>query len=295
MASLLEDSKKFLESLGFGSTYNGRDLVATKEAYGTTVTYVLRNEDRATFSQKPDDHSYFAELKRILPDDPKVIRWVLVTKDVEVGSRYADFAKAATARGVRTGTLTEFLDGFIPRAKIAGRLKAGRDKIGYVNRSVRVGIEEFADGVRHLTDSWVLKSGPQKLLVLHGPAGFGKSLLAERLVEHLSALGAEDANLPNPFLVRFADHADVRGIDSLLDRAINWYGLNELSPEALKFLIKKGRVTWVLDGFDELSEEAGTKLSLENLQKLADLIRADSEGKIILRRGPLFWRRLSIP
>lgn len=290
MASLVDSVTTFLENLGCAVTTRSNQVVGERDIVGGRVTFAVRVEDRKSFSQLPAESVYvkrFTDGFPSLPDD--VVKWVVLARDaMEASGRYNDFRRAMAAVRVSVGSLDDFLGTFVPRAQVAKyltqRMETLLHNVGYVPQHLAADGSRKALALETVLE-WMSSASPSRLAVIHAPAAHGKTIFVERVVrELLKPLRPEGSERPRPipFLVKFAEHRGVESVDDLLLHVLEDIGRGDIPVEALKELIRRGQILLLFDGLDELSEEVGDKLDLENVKLLADLIRKDSDGRVLV-------------
>ena len=273
MATIKEEVCEFLDALSFRMEGAGAEVIARRRTLGVTIGYLLRFDDPRSFAQTPAMETYAGGLLKSAAAAEGARPWVVVHEEVKATRRFEDFRSFAQGKGICAGSVRDFLSEFVPTLPTGGRRSSS-----YVAQYVSTSDGLRVEALPFLTQTLTRNDGP-RLFVVHAPAGFGKTQLAERLAQTLDERKARDASSPTPFLVRFADHRLIRDVDDLLDRALD---NSDLSVEAFKILLRRGRVWLILDGFDELAESAGEQVSAENITKLASIIRRDSEGRVVL-------------
>lgn len=284
-ATLVSEVEGFLKDLGFDVATESGTIRAVRDAYGAMIAVQVKVEDRRSMGQLPNADVYFSRFPAEAPD-ARVERWVVTSKDAaEAEVRFRDFQRAMKEQGVKVGVLSSFLDSFISRRKLRAHVEKLSQSlahgIGYVPQRI-VGASGVAQQASPALQQWIMGRGEARLGVLQAPAGWGKSVLAERVVLDLHDAVRGQPERPTPFLVKFADHPRVSRLNDLLLRELAQAGLSDVTVPALQTLIRRGRVILVFDGLDELVEEAGDRVGLENLQQLAGLIRRDTEGKVLV-------------
>jgi hypothetical protein len=244
-------------------------------------------EDRQSMSQMPAPPVYATRFS--LDDDPlphDAVKWVVVNKDAqEASNRYGDFVRAMKTLKVSVGSFDEFVEVFVPRDQISRWLQRKTDtllhNVGYVPQHVTTSTSDQLPALEAVL-AWVQSAGQSKLGVIHAPAGHGKTIFMERLAVTLSQMARSGKGTPMPFLLKFADYRGVETIDDLCMHVLNEFGRGDIPVEALKDLIRRGRVILLFDGLDELSEEVSERIGRDNLRAVADLIRKDSDGRVLV-------------
>jgi DNA polymerase III delta prime subunit len=215
------------------------------------------------------------------------VKWVVVAKDAQESvGRYTDFVRAMKDLGVSVGAFEEFVELFVPRDQISRWLQRKTDtllhNVGYVPQHLTTSTSGKLAAVETVL-GWVRsRDSKTKLGLIHAPAGHGKTIFLERLAIELLGQARKDKSTPTPFLLRFADHRGVDTIEELCMHVLNDVGRSDVPVDALKDLLRRGRIVLLFDGLDELSEEVGERIGLENIRTLADLIRRDSEGRVVV-------------
>lgn len=293
--SLFDTVTQFLEHLGCQvERRKDKQIIGTREVVGSKLTFVIRVEDRGSMSQMPTASVYAKRFEAYGPLPADAAKWVVVAKEVqEAASSYGDFVRAMKDYLVSVGSLDEFADLFVPRDQITRWLTSRTDtllhKVGYVPQRLASGDLDGVPAIDTVLD-WVKGRRTSKLAFIHAPAGHGKTIFLERLAKQLLSMGRTDKSTPTPFLLKFADHRRANNIDELSMHALHDIGRGDVPVNALKDLVRRGRILLLFDGLDELSEEVGERIGVENFRALADLIRRDSEGRVLVTCRSTFLR-----
>jgi hypothetical protein len=131
---------------------------------------------------------------------------------------------------------------------------------------------------------WMSMPG-SNLMVLMAPAGHGKTTLLQDLTRRLAKdfLGSAES-APVPLLVPFESVRRTVDFDSLMHKR-----LAELcagSYGAFAELLKSGRAILLVDGFDELADDAGTSVAEAQVRSMRPLL--EGEAKVILAGRSVF-------
>jgi hypothetical protein len=173
-------------------------------------------------------------------------------------------------RGVvrRVVRLTDFLDGFLRPGKICAALnKAGVDEPNSPDGLLFEDdfIQPWANGegngrvkaMTHLVNGWAEGQTP-RLCMLLAPAGYGKSklthILAKRLARRYEQNLETEEQPPLPMLIPFGQYRRSTSFTGLVLSALDKHGNNLLTIDAFRLLIARGRVLFILDGYDEMIE-----------------------------------------
>ncbi|MGH8909900.1 MAG: NACHT domain-containing protein, partial [Egibacteraceae bacterium] len=134
--------------------------------------------------------------------------------------------------------------------------------------------DRVAEQVLRLLDT----DQPRFVLVL-GDFGTGKTFLAHRLAAQL----AERGDLV-PVLVTMRDLEKGRSLDELLAQHMTANGEDAFSVKALRYLLRRGRVVLLFDGFDELALRMTFRRVPEHfLAHFETLIQAaDEDAKVVV-------------
>lgn len=288
MKSTKDKSIEFLQTLGFQiEELETRAILATKTLWGTPLSYYIRFEDKISFSQRSEWTSYVRPFDDARRSFPSTVCYVVATEEVKAGGTYyRDFCRSATSASINVLSFREFLDTFIDLGKLKENtlrnISLLSADITYVPSGVTWDTGESGTTRDLLPQLWLEGKKIPRLVIVHAPAGHGKTLLAERVAQWFFDTHERKTELPIPFLIKFGEHRLLKDIDDLITRALATYGLVGLTASAFKCLLHEGRLVLILDGFDELAEEAGESVSLENIRILAEDIRRNPEARIIL-------------
>ena len=151
------------------------------------------------------------------------------------------------------------------------------------------GTQRDKDAVRFLVEDW-LPVENSRLLVVLGPAGYGKTLLtyevARRLAEaHLASSRAP--RRPLPFLVPFGKFRRVGVFEGMILSSLQRRGITDYTARAFADLVSMNRIVLFLDGFDELLEERPSEAQ-RNLMEFIETLRG--RGKVLITARSTFFR-----
>ena len=136
--------------------------------------------------------------------------------------------------------------------------------------------------------SWLEDYERSRICVL-GDYGAGKTSLCMWLTtelgqEHLS----NPIDCPVPLLIplhRFTKQLDVRSL--LTDFVANECGIGNFQYEALLYLINRGRVVLILDGFDEMARAVDREIRYQTIAELSTI--CTESAKLILTGRPSYF------
>lgn len=151
------------------------------------------------------------------------------------------------------------------------------------------GTQRDKDAVRFFFEDW-LPTDESRLLVVLGPAGYGKTLLtyevAKRLAEaHLASSKAP--RRPLPFLVPFGKFRRQADFEGMILSSLQRRGITDYTARAFADLVSMNRVVLFLDGFDELLEERPSEAQ-KNLMEFIETLRG--QGKVLITARSTFFR-----
>ena len=138
------------------------------------------------------------------------------------------------------------------------------------------------------------------LLIVLAQAGYGKTWLtkaytyeaAKRYLEfpgHRISKAESSTPLPPPipFLIPFGEYRKLASIGAVIRERMEAVGVPEYTSSAFQYLLTKGRVVLVLDGFDELLESSPYH-ARENLREIQQAVLG--RGIMILTSRTTFFR-----
>jgi hypothetical protein len=135
-------------------------------------------------------------------------------------------------------------------------------------------------------DEW-LNSG-YKWLTLLGDYGVGKSWTLKRLlyyfIEHYKG---NKKSTPLPFFIPLQRFTKAFDFENLILRTFQMYGLSGVHYEAFSFLMKEGKIVFLLDSFDEMAQHLKRDTIRENLKEL--LIGVSKNSKAIMTSRPNYF------
>lgn len=155
--------------------------------------------------------------------------------------------------------------------------------------SCRAGSIERENAVKFFFDQW-LPSDANRLLVILGPAGYGKTLLSYELARRLAEAHRASRSAPRkpfPFLIPFGDFRRLPEFEGLILTALSRKGVTDFTAAAFADLVIQGRCVLFLDGFDELLEERPDE-ARRNLRDFVETL--EGQGKVIVTARSTFFR-----
>jgi hypothetical protein len=145
------------------------------------------------------------------------------------------------------------------------------------------------DAVQFVFSNW-LPAPSGKLLVVLGPAGYGKTLLTYHTARQLAQAHLASRSSPKqpiPFLVPFARFRRVADFEGMILTSLQQRGITDLTAGAFAYLVSRQRVILFLDGFDELLEERPTEAQ-KNLREFLETLQG--RGKVLITARSTFFR-----
>jgi hypothetical protein len=221
------------------------------------------------------------------------------------------FRESQGSYGLPVATISSFLDYHVRPELVLRQLITGKDKRG---QSVLLGagaddllsanfVEPAAlsessriirdDVISHLTTTWA-RGQDQRFVVIHAPAGFGKSMFSHQLAKRLAEsykLFDEWSKPPLPFLMAFGNfRRGSSNFDGLIMERLQQDGPPLVTGKAFRELIAHRRINLILDGFDEMIE-ANAEVARSNIQNF--VTSAGSQARIILTSRSTFFKTRS--
>jgi len=285
-------AREFFGSLGYTVAQQDANLVtATKEiAGGKELRWSVCFEDKTSFSQLGNPKEYAQQLTRYAIDTDFFD--LICTDDVATNRRWYEEVRPiikerfAEQRNREFGTWTAFLNRF------AGALSAAQIPVfnrilegHFVRRPVLL---SFTNGEGALSDCvrWLDTADKRIMLVTGGP-GAGKSVFAISLARQMHEQFTQNPlRYPAPFLVWFST-ARPPVLEDLIEVTLHDLGVHDLTAEAVKFLLRRGRLLFILDGFDEISRALAHRAE-DTIDKLSSEINKNTNGRLILTSRPAF-------
>jgi len=221
------------------------------------------------------------------------------------------FREAQNTSGLPCSTISSFLDSHLRPELVIRQLITGVDKRG---RNVLLGAgaddllsENFiepdalsesggtirGDVLSHLTSTWA-RGEKQRFVVIHAPAGFGKSMFSHQLAKRLAKsyeTYEEWRKPPLPLLIAFGNfRRGSSNFDGLIMERLQQDGPPLVTGDGFRELILRGRINLILDGFDEMIE-ANAEVARSNIQNFVSV--AGSQARIILTSRSTFFKTRS--
>ena len=173
-------------------------------------------------------------------------------------------------------------------------LPDGNKKYSYISTSyIKNDCETCENSIVDDVISQVKRQGPC-LIIMEAPAGFGKTCTSFEIINRMAQ--AEDGSMPIPFFTEFSrdrqavtfSHIFVKEVDRSF----------RVKSDLVIQEVQNGRIVVILDGFDELLHDTGTKreslanTSFENvepmLETIGDLLVGNAKVIITSRRSAIF-------
>lgn len=284
-------AKEFFESLGYAVRQSQYNLItAAKEIAGKELRWNICFEDKASFSQLGNPREYAQHIWSYANDADFFD--LICTDDVVTNRRWQEEVspitkgRLADQRNYEIGTWSAFLNRF------AGKLSAAQMAIfnqilesHFVRRPVLL---RFTNGEGALADcvKWLNTADKRIMLVTGGP-GAGKSVFAVSLAREMHIQFERDPlRYPAAFLVWFSTARPLI-LEDLIEVTLRDLRVHDLTVEAVKFLLRQGRLLFILDGFDEISRALAQRAE-DTINKLSSEINKKTNGRLILTSRPAF-------
>jgi predicted NACHT family NTPase len=266
-------------------------LTATKEiAGGKELRWVTYFEDKASFSQISNPGQYSQQLLRHATDTDFFD--LICTDEVFVSRRWSEDVRPivkerfADSRNRQFGTWAAFLNRF------AGKISAAQipvfDRIlegHFVRRPVLPCFTNREDAIQNCV-KWLDVADKRIMLVTGGP-GAGKSVFAISLAKQLHGRFTRDPlRYPAPFLVWFSTSRPAV-LEDLIEVTLHDLHVHDVPAEAVRFLLRQGRLVFILDGFDEISRALAHRAE-DTIDTLSNEINKRTTGRLILTSRPAF-------
>ena len=200
---------------------------------------------------------------------------------VHTGAPASDaLADEARRRGVRLHTLAEYqrlVD--LGPALDQQRRKLSEDHATYVPQRFR-SLGQGADGevgsnALEQVTRWLSVAEPRLILVL-GSFGTGKTTFARRLADTLPEALPE----VTPILIDLRRLEGTHTLDGLIAAHLAGSGLASIDVSALRYMIRRGRVVLIFDGFDELVLRTNYDAAADRLDALMQVV--EERAKVVV-------------
>lgn len=218
------------------------------------------------------------------------------------------FRELEAISGLPCASISSYLDSFLRPTDVLRQLMTGLDKRGR-NVLERAGANDLlsekfiepdalsestgtvrGDVLSHLTTTWA-RGEKQRFVVIHAPAGFGKSMFSHQLAKRLAESyehHEEWERPPLPLLIAFGNfRRGSSNFDGLIMERLQQDGPPLVTGDAFRELILRGRVSLILDGFDEMIE-ANAEVARSNIQNFVSL--AGNQARIVLTSRSTFFK-----
>jgi uncharacterized protein YjbI with pentapeptide repeats/uncharacterized protein (DUF1778 family) len=213
-----------------------------------------------------------------------------------------------TELGVQVKTLVSYLDWHLRPEIVLHQLETGIDRAG--NSVLRgAGSEDLLSDnfippralqestgevktqlISHLTEEWAQGDG-LRFVVIHAPAGFGKSMFSHQLAKALArsyASHKEWEKPPLPFLIAFGNfRRGASAFNGLVMDRLQRDGIPRLTGDGFKELVRQRRINLILDGFDEMIE-SNAEIARSNIQDFVQ--NAGPQARIVLTSRSTFFK-----
>lgn len=188
---------------------------------------------------------------------------------------FGDLTSALSSDG-RSDTATlklfapQWLHQFVPGSKVPEATDDARDsRLGHI----------------HVRADRALSESPEPWLLLTGSVGTGKSVLLRWIAHKLATNGSEAIGLPSamvPILIELKAFQK-SGLASFTDYFDHVNDGLDLCGEPLRQLEREGKVLWLLDGLDEITEEKARRDCVDQIARLI----ATGRGRGIITSRPV--------
>lgn len=143
--------------------------------------------------------------------------------------------------------------------------------------------------INEICDS--LKSNGPQLYIIEAPAGFGKTCTSYEIINHLVESRSQ---YPIPFFTEFSRDRQARVFSHIFVREVD-KSFSAVNSEVVINEVKKGRITIILDGFDELLHDSSSNREDDGFENAEPMLETISElltnnAKVVLtsRRSAIF-------
>jgi hypothetical protein len=316
MDTILTESEEFLHETTDADT----ETPVNRARWRTEIEIILKALRDSSYELTLISESLYRAKRTIVSDESLIIAFArsVTSKTIDVDIRKSmqmardaertnesyyisalplasPFANQRRANWIKLSTTTTFLhllnasQGLAKKlsAELAdAELKAATEHRGPViepdTKDVALGITR--GGFFAYTKEWLSRPGPS-LLVVMAPAGHGKTTLCHELSRRMAASFLTDGP-PRlvPVMVPFESVRRVVDFESLLYRR-----LGELRPGSLGAflpLLHRGEAVLIVDGFDELANDAGFEVAENQVRSMKFLFAGHS--RVVLAGRSLF-------
>ena len=270
-----------------------KTLIATRVLGGNTLRWCFHFEDERSFSTTPPSPSDFP-FQLAHKAQQNHFFDLIAAEEVFASRHWTDYIRPAVDRRFATnsnwkyGTLRAFLNRFATDISAAHENQVDQLlKKHFIQKPVTPSFVDSPDAVASV-QKWITSGAAPRLMLIKGDAGGGKSVFALMLVSELQRNFRKDpVRYPAPFLIWFSNERP--GIlTDLITLGLNDLGLSDsLTPEAVRLLLKQGRLLLILDGFDEVSRASAEK-ARQNVEDLSEDINKNTRGRLVLTSRPSF-------
>lgn len=159
-------------------------------------------------------------------------------------------------------------------------------------KALRNSHEEKADDSNAMVSSLLTQPGGAVIFLL-ADAGRGKTWLtwsfahdaAKKYLDCSASAQLPKTQLPPiPFLIPFSQYKRLASFDGIILERLNSFGTLDIRAEGFKYLLSKGRIVLILDGFDEMLELAPAH-ARENLREIRRHLQGHSKLVLTSRRS----------
>ena len=195
----------------------------------------------------------------------------------------------------RAYTWEEFLDWTVDAERLSRDIvndPAIQEKAAvFVPQHIKEGDRKHdLNALQFFLQNW-LPDDNRRLLVLLGPAGYGKTVLTSALAKRMAEIYVESedhqAKPKFPYLINFGDFRRLASFEGMILTSLQAKGITDYTAAAFAYLVTRSRVVLFLDGFDELLEERPDEAQ-KNLRELIETL--EGKGKVIITARSTFFR-----
>ena len=207
---------------------------------------------------------------------------------------------------IYSGTFNEFLNRFLKKLIkaqenfVASELKRHKTLWEDINSKQNEGLTiieqdfegrdiEGKSGADFLVN--LLEKEPEaSISLVQGDAGTGKSILTLFLTQKLLRRFRSKSSKAVPFLLLYTGRA--AKIDDIITLNLQDFKISGiLNLKSIEFLIRKGRINLILDGFDEINLALHPGMHQTNVKELQKSINPKTSGKIVLTSRTSFIKQ----
>ncbi|MBI4179159.1 NACHT domain-containing protein [bacterium] len=287
---------KFLSGLSYRIDRANDDFLLVSRTTPTGVKDAVYIRCRTADPSDTEWERHLSEFERNKREQPKTKRFL-----VYPSGAIADAGSVADGRRLGFEVLSEgeFLDRFANLIELSEKIRLGLEGLSakerqewavlqrtYTEQEVVVGEALQESASSFILEDWSKRPGAQ-VLVLLAPAGHGKTALTKFIASTMLKSYQESKSSPLPILIPFASYRRLVTFRALILEFFDDHR-HPIAMDTFNLLLSAGRLLLVLDGFDELCEQAGLVTARENLRTFAEGI--STGGKFVLTSRTIFYR-----